>query len=371
MNERGTTAETLRRSLRRQVLSGEIPVGERLDSERRLAAEYRLPRSAVARVFAEMEQEGLVSRQVGRGGTVVISNRPVRAVSGPKQITCLLTHFRDFSPVDNYFYDIIHGAQQAARDRGCALGLWSPSGSGSFELLRSNALDSFGPVVLVDEEFGDDIVESLCRQYVRPIVLNRRSHLPVDTVLADNADGMGQAVDHLYRLGHRRGGYVGDLLDPNNVEREGGFLDRTIGLGLDQAGHLLSLSVDTRALNRAGVRNEEIDVLQVRQITDEFISRHTAVVCSNDYIANAVCRKARAMNRAVPGDLSVVGFCDFALASQMAPKLTSVHIDSRRIGRQAVERFFERLDGGDDEPRTLRIPVDLRVRESTNQREGP
>jgi DNA-binding LacI/PurR family transcriptional regulator len=360
----------LRQNLRQAVLSGRVKIGDRLGSERKLADEFGIPRSLVGRVLEGLAEEGLVSRNVGRGGTVVLSNNPTRPRTGLKQMTCLLTHFRTWSATDNYFYDLIHGAQEAAREVGYSLNLWSPPANKPLDEAMEDALELCSEFAIVDEEFNDDFVEKLQKRGIRPILLNRPSRLAVDHVLADNASGIRQALTYLYKLGHRRIGYVGNVYDPNNTEREQAFIDIGIELGLDQIGHILPLDVNSRKLK--GILNStEIALLEEAKLTEEFLRKHTAVLGSNDYVAKAIYQKAKSVGMRVPEDLSVIGFGAFALAGQLEPKLTSVRIESGQIGRRAVQLFLDRLRGPEIfTSRTERILVDLRVQESCTQAGG-
>ena len=44
------------------------------------------------------------------------------------------------------------------------------------------------------------------------------SHLDADSVVSDNLGGAAQAVSHLLRYGHRRIGFLGDLLSISTAE---------------------------------------------------------------------------------------------------------------------------------------------------------
>jgi len=356
---------TLRQNLRQAVIGGQIKVGQRLDSERDLAARYGIPRTTVSHVVSGLVEEGLLARQAGRAGTIVISNHPTRLRSGARQISCLMTHFRHWSPSDNYFYDLIRGAQYAAKEAGFSLNLWSPPDNASLKEALGEALEMCGGLVIVDEEFEDGVAAYLQEHFVRPIILNRPSNLAVDAVLADNVSGIGQVMDYLYKLGHRRIGYVGNPNDPNNQERERTFIDLSTRMGLNQVGHVLRMDVNSRKLAQVGLKSEEIALLEESKLTDAFLRTNTAIIGSNDYVSKGVLQKAKQMRINVPRDLSVVGFGSFALADQLDPKLTSVRIESDQIGRHAVRLFLDRLrDTGDRAAVVERIPVELHVRES-------
>jgi DNA-binding LacI/PurR family transcriptional regulator len=59
----------------------------------------------------------------------------------------------------------------------------------------------------------------------------------------------------------------------------------------------------------------------------------TAVLCGNDDLALGVLHALRQAGRAVPDDVSVVGFDDAPLAAFYAPPLTTVRLDFAGLGR--------------------------------------
>ena len=93
----------------------------------------------------------------------------------------------------------------------------------------------------------------------------------------------------------------------------------------------------------------------------------TAIVCHNDVTAIGAMRAIRSSGRRVPADISVVGCDDIAAASWVVPALTTVAQQKAEMGRLAVERLATALDDPDSagEVETTRIPMVLRVREST------
>jgi GntR family transcriptional regulator len=53
--------------LRRRILQGEFPVGARMPSEQRLAAEYGVSRGVVRNALASLQRRGMVAAQAGSG----------------------------------------------------------------------------------------------------------------------------------------------------------------------------------------------------------------------------------------------------------------------------------------------------------------
>ena len=67
--------------IRRQIESGEIPAGQRLPSERKLAEHLGVNRTTVLNAYGELKSEGLLDGRVGNG-TIVLDRRRNRGVRG-------------------------------------------------------------------------------------------------------------------------------------------------------------------------------------------------------------------------------------------------------------------------------------------------
>ncbi|MCG8509384.1 MAG: substrate-binding domain-containing protein, partial [Rhodospirillales bacterium] len=81
-------------------------------------------------------------------------------------------------------------------------------------------------------------------------------------------------------------------------------------------------------------------------------------------IAFGVLFEAAAMGVAVPDQLSIVGFDDLDLASQVSPPLTTMHVPSLRMGRGAADYLLGCIAG--DNPASVgEIEASLIVRDTT------
>ena len=61
----------------------------------------------------------------------------------------------------------------------------------------------------------------------------------------------------------------------------------------------------------------------------------TAILCGNDLIASGVIEECKKRSFKVPQDISVVGFDDIPLASQLKPALTTIRQERQELGRLA------------------------------------
>jgi DNA-binding LacI/PurR family transcriptional regulator len=90
----------------------------------------------------------------------------------------------------------------------------------------------------------------------------------------------------------------------------------------------------------------------------------TAIFVANDQMALGVLRALHEAGRALPGDVSVVGFDDIPEAAFFLPPLTTVRQDFTEMGERALLVMLERLLG-DTEPERVVIAPELVVRAST------
>lgn len=90
----------------------------------------------------------------------------------------------------------------------------------------------------------------------------------------------------------------------------------------------------------------------------------TAVFCANDQMALGVMAAFREAGRAIPGEVSVVGFDDLPESPYLDPPLTSVRQDFAELGRRAMG-LVERVLAGEEKPSADLVPTTLVVRGSS------
>lgn len=90
---------------------------------------------------------------------------------------------------------------------------------------------------------------------------------------------------------------------------------------------------------------------QGAEIVDYFIKGRkklpSAIICSNDYMALAVCEELQCRGIRVPEDICISGFDDLEEGQMFQPALSSVHIPFEKMARQALETVVA-LAGGKD-----------------------
>lgn len=176
--------------------------------------------------------------------------------------------------------------------------------------------------------------------------------LGIPSVHIDNATAAADAMDHLYKLGHRRIGIItGPLASPLSRDRLTGATER---------------ARKARAERDLVVMNGDFSIESGAVAAERMFGRDqppTAIFCFNDEMAMGVIETARRRSLRIPHELSLVGFDDIRYARVLDPPLTTVAQPMRQIGEGTVRLLVEILRGGT--PQSVTLPHTLVVRSST------
>jgi LacI family transcriptional regulator len=207
-------------------------------------------------------------------------------------------------------------------------------------------------------------VNELLQEAGVPIVFLGLSESWGDSVGPQDRAGGRLATNHLIELGHRRIGYVRTPL----VERSGdharceGYRAAMRAAGLEPLPVLSwEPGADTVTVGRSTLAFEDA-------VTGP--SAPTALFASNDIGAIAVIEACERCGLKVPESISVTGFDGIALAGLHRISLTTVAQPLVFQAEQAVGLLLERIENPLIEPRHVRVPVRLQVRESTEAPAG-
>ena len=96
----------------------------------------------------------------------------------------------------------------------------------------------------------------------------------------------------------------------------------------------------------------------------------TAVFAANDQMALGLLRALHERGRAVPDEVSVVGFDDMAESAYFWPPLTTVRQSFADVGRRAVDTLLTEIASGDRQVTSIIVPTTLVLRSSTAPPQG-
>ncbi len=95
------------------------------------------------------------------------------------------------------------------------------------------------------------------------------------------------------------------------------------------------------------------------------IDRKTAIFVLSDIGAMGLIRGLNELGISVPNDVSVMGYDDIFYADFMVPSLTTIKQNIFSKGEQAVNLLLAQIEKRDFDEKTISLPVELKIREST------
>lgn len=171
----------------------------------------------------------------------------------------------------------------------------------------------------------------------------------------DNRAAAYRMTRHLLDLGHRNFAVIAGVTRNNNraTERLRGVCDALSSAGIALAdSHILQRHYSLAAGREA--------LAQCMALS----TKPTAVLCGNDVLAIGALFGAQALGISVPGMLSITGYDNLPIASQVVPALTTVDVPAKLMGRLAAEYLISRIDGVAT-PEKTELPADVVLRDTT------
>jgi len=180
----------------------------------------------------------------------------------------------------------------------------------------------------------------------------------VDVLANDNHLGATLAVRHLLGLGHSRIAHVSGLPSSAGSLRLQGYED-AMRLA-NRAGRIL---VEAGDMTEEGGYRAAVRLLSRA-------SPPTAIFAANDLSCVGALSAAAALGVRVPGELSLVGFDNSALARLRALWLTSVDGTAYAMGQQAARMLVARIEHPDAPGERQLMPPRLEIRGSSGPPPG-
>jgi DNA-binding LacI/PurR family transcriptional regulator len=213
-------------------------------------------------------------------------------------------------------------------------------------------------LILASPAFGREVAVEASRT-VPTVVVGKAIRAPaVDSVTNDDRRGGEMVVNHLVELGHRRIAHVDGGTGAGARPRRTGYEHSMREHGLESEIRSVRGSF-TEEGGAAGMRNLLADAIQP-----------TAVFVANDLAAIGVLEVLDAEGLDVPGDLSVVGYDNTALAASPRLGLTTVDQPRHDMGNMAAGLILEKIGQDRTTARHVVLPPKLIARESSGPPRG-
>jgi LacI family transcriptional regulator len=189
----------------------------------------------------------------------------------------------------------------------------------------------------------------------KPVVMvdNRGSTVKLPVIDVDNYAGGRMATEHLLGLGHERIGFISGRFEAS-ASRLRGYKEALVnaGLAFDETlvvtGNFLQPSGFTATNHLLNLSNSP-----------------TAIFAANDLMAFGALEAIKERGLRVPHDISVIGFDDIPMASQVFPPLTTIRQPLAEMGRAAVRMTIAKLRGVEPPSQRITLATELVERAST------
>ena len=221
--------------------------------------------------------------------------------------------------------------------------------SGAFTRLNEQAVD--GVVILIEQHQLDESEIELPHG-LPVVVIDSSARYDYPVVDTDQAQGAAAATRHLLDLGHRTVWHIAGPPQSYAAERRQNSWRAT----LERAGREVPPVLTGDWSPRSGYEHG------LTLAADPTV---TAVFTANDQMALGLLRALHEQGRAVPGDVSVVGFDDMEEAAHFWPPLTTVRQSFEEVGRQAVAALLAEIATNVRAAAPVSVPTELVVRAST------
>lgn len=345
----------LKEHLKKQISSGEISPGEKLPSETELVGAFRLSRHTVRKAFAELEHEGWIFREQGRG--TFCSFRERDKANSIAVITTYISHY--------IFPYIMRGIERTLSSAGYILILantWNDVRKETQCLENILKQDIAGliiePTKSAESKANRGYFSELEQRKI-PFLFLHASYPDIESayVVMDDEEGGFMATQYVLQMGHRNIAGIFKEDDLQGVRRRQGFRRATEEFGC----HVPEQNIGSYS-------TEQLFSFPYQYTRRLLQQEHppSAIVCYNDEVAIKSMEAIRDAGLEVPRDVSVIGYDNSHLAEACLPKLTSINHPKEAMGSRAAELILDMVLGKSDKPRYT-YKAELTVRSSCRQ----
>ncbi|NLU51360.1 MAG: LacI family transcriptional regulator [Clostridiaceae bacterium] len=197
----------------------------------------------------------------------------------------------------------------------------------------------------------DKMLKELMESNIKCVTTDVDYSPNVPIILSDNVNGMIQAYDYLYEMGHRNIAFLsGPLNTLSGRERFIGYQTALTNKSQIYKPHYIAYANDYDF-------NSGMDAANVL-LTKCSHDMPTALLVGGDMLAIGAMTALENRGLKIPDDISVIGFDDIEMAKYIKPGLTTVRQDRKLLGKEIANTLVAYINGDDVPPRTL-IPVSV------------
>lgn len=268
-------------------------------------------------------------------------------------IGMVISHDVEYVFMNQYFTEVMRGIILETQVYGYyVLSMYCQNLLEALDAFRQQRID--GVLLISPTEDHQDAVNQMISSGV-PVVSVGSFHYGngIPCVELDDYQGASSGVDYLLSCGHRKIIHVaGPGKVPSSMARTRAYWDRMRAAGITVTPNMIYKS--------NGMVGSSDLVVQILQSVPDV----TAIFAGSDYVAIGIINALQSNGFRVPEDISVVGFDDVPMSSQISPRLTTVRQDGDQKGRFAVHMLIDWIESGMVPAENKIVQTELIVRDS-------
>jgi LacI family transcriptional regulator len=347
----------------------------KLPSETELIGLYKVSRITARSALNELIKDGYIYSIQGKG--CFVKSRDLQSVVNPTKSYLLVNNRIVFIMTDvlNEFYTpILRGIMDVTQNEGYRVELYNSDEKYSEETRLFSRCHE-------DKTAGLLFVPSFYNKPYRHLLQLRKKNLPVvfidryivganhfNYVGSDNVVGINQAMDHLFKLGHKDIVFLGrDMMTSSIQDRLQGYYGFLQQKSIQVRPELIlkekvAGNIDKYDYEKSGYR-------QMKQFLKKGV-KFTAVIGINDTAAMGAYRALKEKGITVPDNVSIIGFDDLPKSATFEVPLTTVKQDNYQFGYQAAKLLLKKIresyiDKKNSNNEKVLVKTELIVRKST------
>ena len=238
----------------------------------------------------------------------------------------------------SFFSALIEGIDQEARDNGYSLVItYLKEKENKAEIKKLVKEEPLGGIIVLATEAETQDLKIFDKLNVPVVVLDSYFRdAKYDTVVINNMQGSYQGTCYLLEKGHTSIGYLCGSIRINNFEeRKDGFFKALKDHNIEWNE---KLAYPLEPTMEGAYRD-------MARILETGYKLPTAFFSDNDIIACGAMKAFKEKGLRIPEDLSIVGFDDMPFSKIIDPALTTIKVYKQSMGRLAVKRLIERIEG--------------------------
>lgn len=261
-----------------------------------------------------------------------------------------------------FFGEIVVGFENAAIENGYFVNICTGNKNLNeyFDNFVTRRIDGVF-VAAIPYKFDVEKVYELVEQGIKVVVsANVEADIKkVCSIENDYVDGMNQAIDYLYSIGHRNIAYLSGLSRNQKFDRKvEGYLGAIEKYKLSIGSDLLFDGMAPYTTNISDGYNLTMKLIQSGK-------KFSAIICLNDLMAMGSIKALNEKGYNVPGDVSVMGFDDISFAAAWNPSITTMAVPKAELGKKAFDLLHSNLKNGNTGFYMNKLK--LVIRESTSE----